>query len=363
MRLVRCSLVVLATALLGCATGFDQPVCSRPDAPAWCAQPVPTPPVVVTPTPPQQPQAAPRRPSRVEVLDYRGHLADLRDADGRVIWTPALPGASPEVRRHWLARIALAGGTHVPIGPFTPGPAYPGVAWPNPDWTHDAAAIRALVLEILSTPTPVGHGLVPVVFLDGGDGDPIPRLQQFYPVAVDALDGLWDSVLTVPAGWEPVVGAWRSAEVSWALEHWHALAPQALIAYHGSPGRLVGSSNPIEPDDPWQGGEADFYTSHGGQYINIALYQTQHGDIYRDCDYRDESGACWLNRWWDYVLRLGTGYHGWRVVPIVAFETCAYEYFRGQVSEQQCREVATRMKRVTDDLGIEALWGNGAPLE
>lgn len=315
-------------------------------------------------------QAAPRQPNRTEVLDYRGHLADLRDAEGRVIWTPALPGAPDDVRRDWLTRIAEAGGTHVPIGPFTPGPAYPGVAWSNPDWTNDPQAIRALVVEILETPTDFGHGMVPVLFLDGGDSNPIPRLERFYPVAAAALDGLWDSVLTVPAGWEPVVGAWRSAEVSWALEHWHATAPQALIAYHGSPERLVGSSNcphcpgGYEPDDPWRGGEAAFYQEHGGQFINIALYQLPHGpSIYRDCDYRDESGGCPYNRWWDYVQRIGAGINGWRRLPLVAFETCAYEYFRGLVDETACRQVSSRMQRVAAAAGVTYRWGNGAPLE
>lgn len=303
----------------------------------------------------------PRRPTRAEVLTYRGHLANLRDSAGRVIWTPALPGAPAEARREWLKAIADAGGTHVPIGPFEGGPAYPGVHWPNPDWTQDAAAVRGLVLEILSTPTPAGHGLVPVVFLDGGGDNPRPRLTAFMPVAVAALDGLWDAVLTAPTGWEPVVGAWKSADVSWALERWHAIAPAALIAYHGSPGRLVGSSNPVEPDDPWQGGESEFYKAHGGQYIDIALYQTPHGRaLYEDCSEDDES--CWLDRWQDYVQRIGAGMNGWRKLPIVLWEGCAFEFFRGQVTETQCREVTSRAMRICQKWNISCGWGNSAPL-
>lgn len=302
----------------------------------------------------------PPRPTAAHTLRYRGHLANLWDTEGRIIWTPALPGASPAVRLEWLHAIAAAGGTHVPIGPFTPGPVYPGVAWDNPDWTADAPAIRALVETILSVPAADGAGLRPVVFLDSGGDDPRPRLSAFMPVARDALEGLWDSVLVVPTGWEPVVGAWRSADVSWALEWWQTLAPQSLVAYHGSPARLVGSSNPVEPDDPWQGGEADFYRSHGGQYIDIALYQTPHGrELYEDCDV--ETDACWLNRWRDYVVRIGGGFHGWRVLPIVLFESCAYEAFRGQVTAAECRQVAARAERVCVTANVDCGFGNGLP--
>lgn len=308
----------------------------------------------------------PRRPTRAETLTYRGLLANLRDDAGRVIWTPALPGAPEDVRTAWLRALAAAGATHVPIGPFTPGPAYPGVSWPNPDWQRDPAAMRALVETILAVPTVAGHGLVPVVFLDSGGRDPRPRLDTVFPVAAQALDGLWDSVIVVPTGWEPVVGDWRSADVSYALERWHAYAPRSLIGYHGSPERLVGSSNPIEPDDPWQGGEAEFYQSHGGQFISIALYQTRHGrEIYEDCN-EDVSG-CWLDRWQDYVQRIGGGLNGWRVLPIVAYETVAYEYFNGipingrPVTMEDARTNADRLKRVCDKWHVPCGFGNGLP--
>lgn len=297
------------------------------------------------------------------VLDYKGHLCNLRDSLGGVVWTPALPGCPADVRADWLSIIAAHGGTHVPIGSFTPGEAYPGIGYVNPDWTHDPAAIRGLLLEILN------RGMVPVVFLDSGGPHPIPRLDSFYPVMAEAGAGLWDRLLTVPCGWEPVVGDWTSYEVSYGLQHWKAQVPEAIIGYHGSPARLVGSSNPVQADDPWQGGEAIFYTSHGGEFIDIALYQTPHGhDLYAPdtCPNAAEKfgheDACILNRWEDYVARIGTGYHGWRQLPIVGFETVAYEYFRGWATSEQAREVASKLKTVTDKWGIDSLWGNGEPL-
>lgn len=326
----------------------------------------------------------PPRPTRADVLTYRGHLANLRDGAGRVIWTPALPGAPPDVRRDWLQRIAAAGGTHVPIGPFGAGPAYPGVPWDNPDWTADASAIRGLVLEILRTPGPTGRGMVPVVFTDGGPRDPRPRLERLFPTLRDALDGLDESVLVLPAGWEPVPGDFTSAEVSWALERWHAYRPRSLIGYHGQPNRLVGSSNPIEADDPWQGGEAEFYTKHGGQYIDIALFQTPHGrDLYEPCGRtvpkteRDGvSGlaypeSCWKNRFDDYVARIGAGLCtddigragpcGWRKLPIVLFETIAYEFFPGRVDASEATRIANEAKAICDHYGVACGFGNGLP--
>lgn len=297
-----------------------------------------------------------------EVLKYRGHLCNLRDARGGVIWTPSLPGCPESVQDDWLRCIAANGGTHVPFGSFEPGEAYPGIGYVNPDWTHDPVSIRALLQKVID------RGMVPVVFLDGGGPNPRPRLDAFYPAMRQAGMGLWSQILTVPCGWEPVVGDWRSSDVSYALTSWHRMVPEALIGYHGSPERLVGSSNPIEPDDPWQGGESDFYTSHGGEFIHLALYQTRHGrDIYTPCTCPHAAqpfghlDSCFLNRWEDYVARIGAGYHGWRQLPICAYETVAYEFFRGQATSEQARDVATALKTVTDKWGVDCLWGNGAP--
>lgn len=327
----------------------------------------PTMPPAVEPPPPiiDVPPVV-RWPTRDEVLHYRGHLCNLRDASGRVIWTPSLPGASPSVRAEWLKAIADAGGTHVPIGPFEPGYAYDSgdgtrLGWPNPDWTSDPDAIRALCEEILNTPSAHGHGLVPVVFLDGGGDTPRPRIDQTFPMLRDALDGLQDHVLPVLA-WEPVVGSWRSSDVSYGLQLWHRLAPAFLLGYHGSPERLVGSSNPLEPDDPWQGGESAFYQTHGGEHIDVALYQTPHGRaLYEACSADDD--ACWLNRWRDYVTRIGGGLHGWRVLRLVLLETVAFEFARGQATSDDARTIASRAKAVADAAGVTCYYGNGLPWE
>lgn len=326
------------------------------------------PPPVVTASPvvlePPAPAVAP--PTAEQLLDYRGCLGTLRDSRGWVVWTPALPGAPDDVRAEWLRLLREAGCTHVPIGPFGAGESYPGIVhWSNPDWSHDPAAIRGLLDVLLTTDAGDGHGFRPVIFSDGGPrADLQARLDNALRVLSQAIEGIDTQVIVVPAGWEPVVGDMTSAQVSWALETWHAYRPRSLIGYHGSPGRLVGSSNPIEPDDPWQGGEADFYRSHGGQYIDIALYQTPHGDaLYRSCDPDDESGACWANRWQDYVSRIGTGFHGWRVLKLVLFEVATYETTRGSRTADEARQVVNLGRAVCAKWGAPCGYGDGLPTQ
>ncbi len=261
----------------------------------------------------------------------------------------------------WMTVQAANGSTHVAFGDFIGGPAYPGVPFPNPEWSQDPEAIREFVLRVLNTPSADGLGFRPIIFLDNGGSDPLPRIQRNWPVIAKALDGLLPYVILVIA-WEPVKGDYTSNQYSQAMELRESLFPGApFVAGHGSPTRWVGSSNPPEADDPWQGAESDFFKTHGGQYFTHWFYQTPHGrELYEDCNPADD--ACWLNRWADGVLRLGTGYHGWRVMPVVLFETVAYEFFRGQATSQQAREVASRGKVVADSYGVPVGFGNGLPL-
>jgi hypothetical protein len=289
------------------------------------------------------------------------NFCNLLDGAGRVVYTPALQGAvAAGTFDEWMVIQRAAGSTHTAFGDFVGGPAYPGVHWSNPEWSQDPAAIREFVLSVLNTESADGLGFRPIIFLDGGAANPSPRIQQNWPVIATALDGLLPYVLLVIA-WEPVVGDWTSNQYSQALELAHSLFPGAYLAGHGSPTRWVGSSNPPEPDDPWQGAESDFFKTHGGQYLSGWFYQTPHGQaLYEDCSPDDD--ACWLNRWNDGVVRLGGGYHGWRVMDVNLFETVAYEFFRGQATSQQAREVASRGQVVAQSANVRVGFGNGLPL-
>ena len=322
------------------------------------------------PEPPDPPDP-PDPPGPVEwatgadLLRVRGNFCNLWDSAGRIVYTPALTGASPSVFADWMRIQREAGSTHVFFGPLTAGPAYPGVPWSNPDFWSDLPRFRAFVEQVLNTPSADGKGLRPVIFV-GNDTFAQSHFNQWQDLA-DALAGLHEYLIVLPA-WEPVIGGWTSNELSQGLVELGQCFPTAVLAWHGSPTRWVGSSNPLEDDDPWQGGESDFFKEHGGESVQLAFYQTPHGsDIYTPCEcpnaelkfgHEDE---CWLNRWEDGVSRLGTGYNGWRVLDVVLYETVAYEAFRGQATSQQAREVARAGKTVSDKWGIETGYGNGLP--
>ncbi len=310
------------------------------------------------------------RPGREQILHYLGCLGTYHDDQGRSIWSPALPGADAPTRHEWYRILREHGATHIPIGPFDPGPSYPGIVhWDNPDWTQDPQAIRQLCDEMLSTPSASGYGFIPVIFIDGGGRNPIPRLEVILPTLTTALAGIEDALMWVPA-WEPVKGDWLSAEVSWALEHMHAAMPEIVLGYHGSPGRLVGSSNPLEPGDPWKGDEASFYTSHGGQWIDYPMYQTPHAEwLFKPCvcpNKHEKFGhigdkeaeqmgdihlECWMNRFEDYVSRF-TGYHGWKELPCCLYEVGAQQTTRGE----ETPEASIEQSRLGRDL-VAAKWG------
>jgi hypothetical protein len=326
--------------------------------------------------------APPRRPGRDDVLRYRGLLADLKDDAGRVIWTPALPGAPAEVRRDWLRRLAAAGATHVPIGPFSGGPVYPGVQWPNPDWTDDPQAIRALLLEIFAVPSAAGHGLVPVIFLDGGAARPGPRLARIMPTLSLALEGIGPSTATVPCGWEPY--DWSALECSRALRAWKPQSQGAVIAWHGGQGRVTGVSDPVQPDDPWKGNPAAFYKTHGGEFIDTLYFQSivvrtrAEADCGRTVDVRFQGVAgkgypekCWKRAAEEAIAQVGASVCpdpigrarpcDWRRLPVVAFETTAYHQFRGDAEPGVAVAVANAAAEICRNYSATCGFGNGLP--
>ncbi len=184
------------------------------------------------------------------------------------------------------------------------------------------------------------------------------------------------------------------------------------MAWHGSPTRWVGSSNPGEPDDPWRrwswpvrdangdltyyiddkgnrqvvyatgdrigndaeidkaehpddlgkwgGAEAEFYKMAGGEFIDLVLYQAQADSIDApNCDPAQED--CWLNRWADGVLRVGGGLNGWRVIPLCLAEGPAYSFIRGRSTPEQARAWAKAGGDYAKELGVTVSYMNGLP--
>jgi hypothetical protein len=316
-------------------------------------------------------------PPRITARDalrrgYRGHFGDLFDRDGRLIYTSNLPTLYWRDRdrfREWMATLAPTSTfvvVNVPdsdTGTTYNGPGVPAKnVYQSVDlWSRLDEYVQVLN-AILETPCADGFGCVPVVFMDDGGRDPLPRVRERYPrfkAAIEAA-GLQDYIIGVPTGFEPVIGDYRSVDVSDVLVFAHDQMPWLTIGYHGSVNRLVGSSNPVEPSDPWQGGESIFYKDHGGQFVAVAFYQAPPESI--DDPFCDvERDDCWRNRWHDYVVRIGGGVNGWRVLPLVLMETMVFYAIRDQATTQQAIDVATGAKQICDAARVACGYGNGLP--
>jgi hypothetical protein len=161
----------------------------------------------------------------------------------------------------------------------------------------------------------------------------------------------------VPA-WEAIPSAhWTSHELSNVIIGMKAIGGSDItIAVHLQPGRWAMSSNPVEADDPWQGGESACWKSHGGEHVDLFLAQFEHG-------FTQTEEPDWQNRWRDGVPRMGRGMNGWRVIPIIAFETVLYDSYHGQCNEARARQIAREARDIArNEFGVTvAGYGNGCP--
>lgn len=275
------------------------------------------------------------------------------------MFTAFLPKADEQGRfDEWMRLLVTAGSTHVT---FSPKAAYHDYMGGGFDWLNQPERFAALVKKVSEYTGANGKAVTPILFLDDGGPDPKPRIDAYWPAIASALrqNGTIDRCIVVPA-WEPVKGDWTSAELSYALKTIKALFPESIIGCHFSPTRWAGSSNPLEPDDPWQGGESEFYKSHGGEFIEIAFYQAQADAVFNPvCDPNDD--ACWLNRWYDGVIRLGRGVNGWRIVPICLSEGPAYTYIRNQSTSDMARRWATSGRDLATAEHVNVCFMNGLP--
>jgi hypothetical protein len=292
------------------------------------------------------------RPSPEQVRAIKANFCGAKDQSGRVIFDPFISGQSGADREDWYQRKRAAGLTHVVVQPAV---SYPGAPYAAPDLRSDPQGWRALLLDVL------GHGFVPVVMMTSGDPG----------TAREITDTVWPAQLLDAAadlvpwciwcqGWE-TGGGWRASEVSAALRWQQTHLPGGVIAFEAQPGRWTGASYPVEPDDPWQGDELGFWRSHGGEGIDVFLYETAHGSalLQEPCDPADD--GCWLNRWHDGVIRLGAGYAGWRIVPICLWETVAYDYWHGQASDADAGRIAAAGDALAAAAGVRVTFGNGLP--
>lgn len=352
-------LVALSLVSVGCLGGGT----FNPRPPVIVAPPAvdaPPPLVVITiPDEAAKPLVASRAPAARRAL-VKANFCNLPDPSGKPQFSPFYIGLDPQTRKAWLDAQRAAGSTHFVLSPSI---SYPGAPWPGADYYGQADRFADFVAEVLETPAADGYGFTPILILDPGDANPRPRIDDYWPKIAHALQarGLIDDVLVVP-GWELVKASdWSSADLSYGLELLHRLAVPH-IWLHLSPTRWAGSSNPVEPDDPWQGAESDFWKTHGGQHVEGFLYETENVRQGHDdprCDPSVES--CWRNRLTDGVIRMGNGINGWRVMPFAVFETVAWGQWNGLNSPSYARDIASGADEICRQHGVVCGHGNGLP--
>lgn len=301
--------------------------------------------------------AAPPRRSQESLTHVMANFCNLTDALGRVIFTADYAGGDTATRTMWRTIQVLAGSTHVALSPT--GGNYPGTPFDPFDYYGDPKTFASRIRELLNTPAHDGYGLTPILMLDGGDPGFRERVDKYWTALRQELGDDEQDCIVVP-GWELInASSVTSAEYAYALEKLHADKWSHIWA-HLAPGRAAFSSNPPEADDPWQGEESGCWKSHGGQYLEGLLYQSQAVRGNDDaCDPKNDD--CWLNRWEDVVPRLGNGMNGWRIVHLCYFEGPAYYYYRRQVDSAFARRIATAAKKLADKYNVKVGFGNGLP--
>lgn len=335
------------------------------------------------------------------VLRVRGNFCNLWDGGPHydsqrrlikgkgLVYDPALSAMWANDRAtfdRWLDLHRKAGSTHLTIGPFDGGEIYGGSNIFAPNLVADPPRLRAFVDELLHTPAADGRGFRLIIQLDGGRENPIPVINRDWPIIIDALRDLLSSCIVTP-GWELITASpWRSSEYSYSLSMLYAMGVP-IIGGHLSIGRSAWSSNPVEADDPAQGAEMECWRKWGGEHVKILLFQFEppsagdghrcHVSINADmellCDVhlptqrpdgRMDGSACYLNRGFDSMLRVGTGFHNWRRMAWCAFETVAWPTWHDAAPASHARHVATTIKReLADPLGLDIGFGNGLPNE
>ena len=204
-------------------------------------------------------------------------------------------------------------------------------------------------------------GLVPVVMLDPGNAYPG---SDYLRTVIRAIPASYYDRAIWCCGWETVAGAWTSRQFFDAnLALREELGPTALMACHLTPGRASFSSNPVEPDDPWQGDEVACWHDHWGAFghpFAVFLYQSP----------PPPEGAAFdvtaPDSWGERAKEVADRFLGLPGAPdwfagitrptLIWFEATATTFIRGQSSSAWARQVA----RDAQTLGYQG-FGNGLP--
>ena len=292
------------------------------------------------------------RPATERVLDVKANFISMKDSQGRVMLSWFWPILSATDQADWEQRWRAAGLSHVVLCPVM---QYPGSGFGSADWRTDPMRFAA------ATSTLLDRGFVPLIEMTSGDGGTGNDVQTFWPGLLAALKPELRYLWLLP-GFEVVGpgGGWTSKQLSNGLKALKAANPCA-IAVHLQPERATGASHPVEPDDPWHGDEAGFWTSHGGEFADALFYQTPHGSKLLDPNGAGPGVGGWEDRWVEIVDRLGAGALGWRKVRLIFGEVTGFDYFHGNATAADVVRLSQRAAAICKTRGITCGFGNGLP--
>ena len=305
--------------------------------------------------PPAPPIPVPTDPGPLPIpssmLDIRTNFCGMLDDYGHPLFDVYYPTLSNGDRAQWRNRHLAFHHTHMTLCAVAKYPGQPW--WTDMDFRVDPTLLINAMQEVIDV------YMTPIVFLSSGDGgtgatfatDATPIMNA----AVTA--GIQNKCIWVP-GFEVVGpgGGWTSKQLSDALILMHATLGNAAPLYvHLTPERPTGASHPVEDDDPWQGDEVGFWTSHGGEYLTGLLYQTPHGDklLRPETQPVEPSGyRGYIDRIIEIHDRSLTGGTGWRQVRVAIFETIASDFFHACLNGDTTKRdfVLNRASQITAEV-------------
>lgn len=333
--------------------------------------------------------------SREARLNVRCNFCNLRDSKGRYIFSEAIAALPVEDQLDWIACEKAAGGTHYTLSPET---GYPGYFAPMRNLFTEGVAAQQTFLECVWRV--VKAGLVPIIFLAGGDSYPgDDYYRSLCTWLMTAAPTLKDYAIFVCA-WEAVNGGYSSNEYNRCnLIMRSIFGPSALIASHLSPERCSFAShnsgrpadkNGVELDDPWGGDEVGCWHSLCGPTFDLFFFQSlavrpgevnQFGDpawwdraldcaerfLERGTPMPGAKGLQALKRQADGTMavfhRSGVAgvdgpdwFEGRKRPVLVYFEGPAYHFIRGHITSDEVRDVASKAQ----SFGFTC-FGNGLP--
>ena len=316
-----------------------------------------------------QPKRGPR-PSLADVYNIKANFLSLRDSLNRVMFSWFLPNLDTATEQDWWAKYQAAGVRHVVLDHNI---AYPNYFAPSRDLRGQPDILTSYASRLLD------NNFIPIVMLTTGDAGTQIEPDAFWPSYRDSFQRLEPCLIGNNADGTPgtpcavlAIGfetggpcsAWTAAQISHALLVGHQLMPNAVWAWEGCPERFSGASHPLQADDPWQGNEDAFWTSNGGEFLQIMLYETPHGPMLLDpagasgqfCHLESPCGA-WEDRWLEGLTGHGFG----RRVPISFFEVTGSDYKGGGVTDDTVLRINDRALRLCQLAGQTCTFGNGLP--